>query len=177
MRLWVLASIVLAAGVAADAAPVQAPARSCVRVEVTPSARGVPSTSALVPSAPRFSATKVLDLTFSVLFRGRATGSHLVELRIFTPDAHLYRSLAVPVAGQGQALTARSVQGYASPVAERPMTQVTRGRMRYSAASTTFPVAGTDIVSSGLYGRWRVEAYLDGSEQRCAPAAWFTISP
>jgi hypothetical protein len=55
--------------------------------------------------------------------------------------------------------------------------QVARGRGHFAAASTTLPVGGTDIVSSGLYGRWRVEAYLDGAEQRCAQAAWFTLNP
>jgi hypothetical protein len=54
---------------------------------------------------------------------------------------------------------------------------VARGRTLFAAASTSFPVAGTDIVSSGLYGRWRVEAYLDGAEQQCALPAWFTLNP
>jgi hypothetical protein len=176
MRLCV-ASFVLLSGLVTSAALAQTPARSCVRVEVTSSAAGVPaSRSALVPNAPRFSATKILDLTFAVLFAGRSTSGHLVELRIFTPDGHLYRSMAMPVAGRGQAARARAVEGYARPVAERPLTQVTRGRGLFSAAATTFPVAGTDIVSSGLYGRWRVEAYVDGSEQRCAPASWFTLN-
>ena len=41
-------------------------------------------------------------------------------------------------------------------------------------ASVAFPVAGTSIVHSGLYGKWRLEAALDGAERRiCGPAHFF----
>ena len=181
MRPPVVASIVLASGLVAGPAAAQAPARSCVRVEVSSSAPGAPSAplarSALVPAAPSFSATGILDLTFTVLFPPATEGEHLVELRVFTPDAQLYRSLAVPFARGAQPNAARAIEGYARPVPQQPLKEVSRGSGLFAAASTTFPVAGTDIVSSGLYGRWRVEAYLDGAEQRCAPAAPFTLNP
>ena len=78
---------------------------------------------------------------------------------------------------RGPASSVRSVEGYPRPLAQKALTQVSRGRSLFAAASTTLPVGGTDIVSSGLYGRWRVEAYLDGAEQRCAPAGFFVLSP
>ncbi len=182
MRPPVVASIVLASGLAAATAMAQAPPRSCVRVEVsTPSrsassAPGARPTSPLV-GTPSFSATRILDLDFTVLFPPGLQGEHVVELRVFTPDAQLYRSLATPFAQGAQQDAVRPVEGYARPVAQQALRRVSRGRSQYAAVSTKFPVGGTDIVSSGLYGRWRVEAYLDGAEQRCAPVASFNLNP
>jgi hypothetical protein len=173
-----VASLALASGLVTSAAVAQTPARSCVRVEVSSASEAAPQPpTTVVRSSPLFSATRILDLRFTVLFPPRMSGEHLVEVRVFTPDAQLYRSLAVPVARGGAADAARQVEGYARPLPQQQLTQVSRGRSVFAAASTTLPVGGTDIVSSGLYGRWRVEAYLDGAEQRCAPAAWFTLEP
>ncbi len=183
MRPTVLAPIALAAVLVAGGAPAQTPARSCARVEVSSGAPGRPLSrsgavpNVLVPSAPSFSATRVLDLTFTVLFPPALEGEHVVELRVFTPDAQLYRSMVVPFARAAQAGAARAVDGYARPVPQQALRQVSRGRGVYAAASATLPVGGTDIVSSGLYGRWRVEAYLDGAQQRCAPATPFNLRP
>ena len=185
MRLRVT-SVALMSCLVASGALAQSPGRSCARVEVSSGLTATRGTGSLVSpgsrptvvgGSPRFSVTKVLDLTFTVLFPAKTDGEHLVELRVFTPDAQLYRSLAMPVAGRGRALGTRSVDGYARPLPQQAFARVARGRGFFAAASTTFPVAGTDIVSSGLYGRWRVEAYLDGAEQRCAPAAWFALNP
>jgi hypothetical protein len=174
MKLHV-ASLVLLSGLAAPT-PAQDRATSCARVEVWPAMKSVPrSAPAALSRVPRFSATKVLDLAFTVLFRSGT--SALVELRVFTPDDHLYRSLTVPVAIRGRTSPTRSVTGYPRSVPVQPLVRVTRGGSAYAAASTAFPVGGTDIVSSGLYGRWRVEAYIDGAEQRCAAPASFVIGP
>lgn len=185
MRPPVVASLVLASGLVAGAAAAQVPARSsagrsCVRVEVQASP-GSPSRATTAPtvvgSAPSFSATRILDLDFVVLFPARLEGEHVAELRVFTPDGQLYRSMATPFARGAQRDAVRQVEGYARPVPQQALTQVSRGRSLYGAVATKFPVGGTDIVSSGLYGRWRVEAYLDGAEQRCAPAASFNLNP
>jgi hypothetical protein len=167
----------LALSSVAAASPAPAAATSCVRVEVSSAAAVQRSAPAALSRLPRFSATRVLDLAFTVLFRSGLEGAHLVELRVLTPDGQLYRSLAVPVSGRGRAPAARHVDGYARPLPEQPLARVTRGRTAYAAAFTTLPVGGTDIVSSGLYGRWRVEAHLDGAEQRCAAPAWFALGP
>ena len=180
-----VASLAVSSSLVAGAALAQAPPRSCVRVEVSsdqaparaPGSPAVPAiTSTIVASSPRFSATKILDLTFTVLFPASIEGEHLVELRVFTPDAQLYRSVAMPVA-RGPASPVRAVEGYPRPIPQKALTQVSRGRSLFAAASTTLPVGGTDIVSSGLYGRWRVEAYLDGAEERCAPTGFFVLEP
>ena len=41
--------------------------------------------------------------------------------------------------------------------------------------SAALPVAGTSITLSSLYGRWTVQAYLDGQPEPCGPATRFTI--
>jgi hypothetical protein len=184
MRLRI-ASVASMAFLVAGTALAQPAGRACARVEVSSgfaATRGsgspvFPGAGPTVGSVPRFSATKILDLTFTVLFPPKADGEHLVELRVFTPDSQLYRSLAMPVVGRGRVPGTRVVNGYARPLPQQMLARVPRGRGFFTAASTTFPVAGTDILSSGLYGRWRVEAYVDGAEQRCAPAAWFTLRP
>jgi hypothetical protein len=173
-----VASLALTSCLVTSAALAQAPARSCVRVEVSSGSTAAPRPgSTLDPASPRFSATNILDLTFTVLFPAAIDGEHLVDLRVFTPDGQLYRSLAVPVAKGGAPNVTRSVAGYPRPLPQQTLRRVARGKDLFMAASATFPVAGTDIVSSGLYGRWRVEGYLDGAEQRCAPAAPFTLNP
>jgi hypothetical protein len=165
-----VASLALMTCLVTGTALAQTRVPSCLKVEVS---SGPTATTSL----PRFSATKILDLTFTVLFPAWIAGDHLVDLRVFTPDGQLYRSLAVPVANRKQANFIRSVAGYPRPLPLRPFGRVARGRVTYATASATFPVAGTDIVASGLYGRWRVEAYLDGAEQRCSQAARFNLNP
>jgi hypothetical protein len=173
-----VASLALVSCLVPGAALAQARVASCVGVEVSSGSTTISrSDSTTISSVPSFSATKILDLAFTVLFPARIHGDHLVELRVFTPDGQLYRSLAVPVASRGRGNLTRSVNGYGRPLPQQPLARVARGKGTYAAALTTFPVAGTDIVSSGLYGRWRVEAYLDGAEQRCAQAATFTLNP
>ncbi len=150
-----------------------------MRVEVSaPGAPSAASSSAvLVGTAPSFSATRILDLDLTVLFPAGLEGEHVVELRVFTPDGQLYRSMATPFAQGAQRDSARQVEGYARPLPQQPPKPVRRGRSQYAAVAAKLPVGGTDVVSSGLYGRWRVEAYLDGAEQRCAPAASFNLNP
>jgi hypothetical protein len=178
MKAPAVASLALVSGLVTSAALAQSPARACVRVEVSSAAPAAPaSRSVLVPSSPSFSATRILDLTFTVLFPSTMEGEHLVELRVFTPDGQLYRSLAMPFARSAPPNATRRVDGYARPLPQQALKQVARGSGLFATASTTFPVGGTDIVSSGLYGRWRVEAYLNGAEQGCAPAALFTLNP
>jgi hypothetical protein len=178
-------STAVACCLVASAALAQTRAQSCLRIETSsgpvalraPGSRTGPTTSVFATNSPRFSATKILDLTLAVLLPPSFEGGHLVELRVFTPDGQLYRSLTVPFAKGALPGAARAVEGYARPVPQLALQRVSRGRSLFAAASTTLPVGGTDIVSSGLYGCWRVEAYLDGAEQRCGPVGLFTLSP
>lgn len=96
-----------------------------------------------------FRATQVLELRFEARLLGhRERRRHTLKLRLYTPGGFLYQVLAVPVDADG--------------------------RERLEAR---LPVAGTSIMASGLYGRWRVVPHLDESPDPCGPGRRFTIRP
>jgi hypothetical protein len=154
------------------AAPIPAPIPTCVSVEISSG-----TSAAAATAKPRFSVSKTLDLTFTVLFPVSTSGQHVIELRVFTPDGQLYRSMAIPIVDGTRAATSRTVPGYPRPVAEKALARVTRGTTAYSAAAIPFPVGGTDIVSSGLYGQWKAQAHVDGADSPCVSAVAFTLNP
>jgi hypothetical protein len=117
--------------------------------------------------APEFSASQILDLEFRVLLPPSLNGNHQLELKVMTPKGHLYQSLSVPFSDQneGEQEGGRESRGRRSR------------RTRSLAATATLPVAGTTIVTSSLYGKWHVEAYLDGAQTVCTPPQSFVIEP
>jgi hypothetical protein len=128
-------------------------------------------------AADKFSVLKTLDLTFTVVFDGELVGEHTVGVHVFTPGGFLYQVLDVPIATPGRAAGERQVAGYPRPVAERHVRESQENGQKELAVDIPFPVAGTAIVSNGLYGRWRAQVYIDGERQPCAPAQYFTLSP
>jgi len=98
-----------------------------------------------------FSATEIVDLRFDVTFPTLAPGEHKLELQVLTPRGHLYQSLVVPF-----------VRGPA-------------GRERFKQVTAPLPVAGTSIMTSSLYGRWRVVPYVDSLRTSCAAPQSFTL--
>lgn len=130
-------------------------------------------------SGERFSAAATTDLTFQVFLDPALAGDHVLELRIITPRSFLYRSIAVPVSlgtvPAGAAMTERTVAGYPGPQRVRVPAYVKLAKKVMQRIDIAFPLGGTDIVTNSLYGKWKVEAFLDGGEQRCGPAATFRI--
>jgi hypothetical protein len=98
----------------------------------------------------RFRATRILALELETVVLGRRKDARAPQLRVYTPDGFLYQVLET------------------SP---RPH----RGSPRRFEAR--LPVAGTSIMQSGLYGRWRVVPYLDNGREPCGPARSFVIRP
>jgi hypothetical protein len=147
------------------------------------------------PQAPprrvSFSATQILDLHFGALLRSRLDGEHVLNLKVYTPKGHLYQQLDVPFqgggrkpgVGPGDAVEAasgprmRRVDGYPNPLPEQDLvpTRTASGRRAYSL-SARLPVAGTSIMTSSLYGKWKVVPHLDGSLTPCGRGAVFTIT-
>ena len=97
----------------------------------------------------RFSATRILDLRIASRLRRHLPGEHALQFKVYTPRGHLYQTLTTPLTGEG----------------------------RLNEVSAILPVGGTAIMSNSLYGRWRVEAFLDGDTKPCAAAAAFEIQP
>jgi hypothetical protein len=124
-----------------------------------------------------FSAVKVLDLYPWIVLppaRGRPGERKEFELRFFGPNGHLYQSTSFSVAA-GSA--AHVVSGYSRPVpATSEETVPHKGIKRRIVAAPPLPVAGTSIVTSSLYGQWRIEAWMPGG-RRPACARTFRLRP
>ena len=161
------------------APPVENLAGQCVAVVVTS------------PEAPRrrvsFSATKILDLELGALLRSRISGEHVLNLKVYTPKGHLYQQLDVPfrggfTSGPASVETAagprmRRVDGYPQPLPEQELVAAhTPTGQRAYRISTRLPVAGTSIMTSSLYGKWKVVPHLDGSLKACGAGAAFSIT-
>ncbi len=127
----------------------------------------------------RFSAVETADLVFHVMFPREITEDLVVTLKVYTPHGHLYRTLDVPVApakGEGPTGSAtRRLPGYPYPVTVETPRNVTYNDQRYQTVDVSFPVAGSAIVTSSLYGRWSVEVVMDGATTPCPERTEFTI--
>ena len=122
-----------------------------------------------------FSATRILDLRFTSEMRRRLTGEHTLEFKVYTPRGQLYQTLTTPFTGSKRRPRDRRVDGHARTVREQTQSPLEDGRR--NAVSATLPVGGTAIMSSSLYGRWRVETFLDGAPRPCGKSAQFEIQP
>ncbi len=98
----------------------------------------------------RFRATRVVDLELEARLLHHPKRDHSLQLRLYTPDGFLY-----------QVLDTRAV----------------RGRAGFSRYEARLPVAGTSIMTSGLYGRWRVVPHADGAREPCGIGRSFVIRP
>jgi hypothetical protein len=132
-------------------------------------------------ASEKFSATKTTDLTFRLFVDPALSGDHVLELKVFTPHTFLYRSIAVPIAlgaaASAAAAQERSVDGYPRPQRVRRATRDKLAGADVQKVEVAFPVGGTDIVGNSLYGKWKVEPFLDGATDACGPAASFRITP
>jgi hypothetical protein len=104
-----------------------------------------------------FSATKVHDLRVTAFLRPEVQGTHRLEFRLYAPSGNLYQILGVP---------------FTVPVATDTARDTTD---TLSGVSAKLPVSGTAITNNSLYGRWRVDAHVDGSTTPCGPSLAFTI--
>ena len=98
----------------------------------------------------RFRATRILDLEFETLVFGRTRRERSLQLRLYTPQGFLYQVLE---------------------------TTLDPERRRKRRFESRLPVAGTSIMASGLYGRWKVVPHLDGRHEPCGQARSFVIQP
>jgi hypothetical protein len=125
-----------------------------------------------------FSASEILDVEFKTRLFHCPKGEHLLELKLYTPNGHLYQVLAVPVvvdAGKGKQSV--MVKGFPKALTSQAIaTDAKQGTERYFATAT-LPVAGTFITTNSLHGTWGVEAFLDGKQLRLIGNQSFSIRP
>jgi hypothetical protein len=113
----------------------------------------------------RFPAARVIGIEFEMVSSRVVPGTHTLELRLYSPEGHLY-----------QALPARFDVVPADRVRPGP-----RERSRPGDHSEAEPVRvrlsvpGSPIVTHGLYGRWEARPYLDGAPEPCGKAQGFWL--
>lgn len=125
-----------------------------------------------------FSVTATSDLLVHIVFPEEFVQEHVVTLRFFTPGGHLYREIDVPVAtslGDRSAVT-RRLAGYPYPVRVRAPEAMAVRSLDVRAIPVAFPVGGTTIGSSSLYGSWMVKVLVDGKPTRCVQPLVFEVT-
>ena len=128
-----------------------------------------------------FSATKVLDVDFAVVFSPQVaaqfTNVHVVEFRLFTPQGNLYQSISIPMTSDAaRAGQSHRVAGYPDLIPIQILQPINHGLGRGMMAKVTLPVAGTPIVSNSLYGTWTASAVVEDEVAPCSTPAQFTIT-
>jgi hypothetical protein len=173
--------VILGAVLALAQAGAPVPANSCLSVAVS-------SAEAPRRRGGTFSATQILDLQFGAVLKSRLQGEHLLSLKVYTPNGHLYQQLDVPfrggarraepaaAGGEAAGPRMRRVDGYPQPLVEQELAPVRTASGRRYQVSARLPVAGTSIMTSSLYGKWKVVPHLDGNLKPCGPATRFSIT-
>lgn len=127
----------------------------------------------------KYSAVETTDIKVHVVFPAEFKEEHVISLKFFTPAGHLYRQIDVPVTPEigREGTQSRRLPGYPYPVTVAvPEVRRVEGELAPSI-EVRFPVGGTSIVSSSLYGMWRVNGMVDGRELRCFRPMSFGLKP
>ncbi|MEM7581767.1 MAG: S8 family serine peptidase [Acidobacteriota bacterium] len=120
--------------------------------------------------------SSILDLELEIRFSEPIDAHHLLRLELSTPQGHLYQVLTQPFSGDAsQRGLTRRVEGYPRPLAVATLPPSSASRAD-QALRVAWPVAGTQIVRSSLYGAWSVMAFLDEASTPCSAPVAFTLS-
>ncbi len=125
----------------------------------------------------KYSAVKTTDIKVHVVLPTPFKEEHVISLKFFTPAGHLYRQIDVPLTPEigREGTQSRRLPGYPYPVTVvAPEVRRIEGELTPSI-EVRFPVGGTSIVTSSLYGMWRVNGMVDGVELRCFRPMTFGI--
>ncbi len=127
-------------------------------------------------STPAFSATEILDIAFDVGFDGDLTGDHILDLKISTPNGHLYQVLTALVSSQATKQgTSVRVEGYPHPLQVQVLKSRSATAKAVAGVVLSMPVGGSLIVTNSLYGIWEVKTFLDGSSAACSGPTRFNL--
>lgn len=120
------------------------------------------------------SAAATDDLTVAVLLPFPLSGDRVLRLEYRTPRGHRYQGVAAPVSEIPKLV---HLPGYPRPIPARVPARVQVEGQPASRVELSFPVGGTSITASSLYGTWRIVPYLDDEERPCGPPATVEILP
>ncbi|MEM8962598.1 MAG: hypothetical protein AAGD38_14025 [Acidobacteriota bacterium] len=138
----------------APTTPARPAAPVCRGLVLTADGANVPRTS--------FAATEILDLDVRTRLAATVRGDHTLRVELETPKGFHYQTLDAPIrGGVVRAGEQRMLAGYPRPLAIVPITHGPRSSRRGPEAVISVPVAGTTMVSSGLYGTWTVRSFVD----------------
>jgi len=127
-------------------------------------------------SAPAFSATEILDVVFEANAVGEFVGDAILELKVYTPNGHLYQILTVPVTSKaGKGASQVRVAGFPYPLEIQRLSASSEAETSLPGVSLSLPVGGTLIVSTSLYGLWEVRPFLDGEAAGCGTPVFFSL--
>jgi hypothetical protein len=128
---------------------------------------------------PPFFTARIIELSFEIELSPPISGSHVLEIDLFTPNGHRYQTLTAPITDSiTKANSPTSVQGYPDPLPARLLLKGNSKRgVESQRATLRLPVAGTAILTSSLYGEWGVKVRLDQVEISCGELRSFTIPP
>jgi len=131
--------------------------------------------------ASSFSATKVLDLDFAIVFSqdvaAQFTNVHVVEFRILTPNGNLYQSISIPMTSDPSKLGQKHrVAGYPDLIPVQVLQSISHNGGKGMLARVTLPIAGTPIISNSLYGTWTAMALVEDDATPCSTPLRFTIT-
>lgn len=124
------------------------------------------------PGAVSASATD--DVTVAVLLPFPLGGDRMLRLEYLTPRGHRYQAVAAPVSETPKLV---HLPGYPRPTPARVPARVQVEGQPASRVELSFPVGGTSITASSLYGTWQIVPYLDDEERPCGPPATVEILP
>ncbi len=129
-----------------------------------------------------FSANEILDVDISVLFTlgilNQFKGSHVLEVKVFTPRGYLYQSLSIPFSSDEKNKgKSEVVRNYPHAIPVQVLEPVTWNNGKNYRARVRLPVGGTAISTNSLYGAWTAQAFVDGESLPCSKAVSFTINP
>lgn len=145
--------------------------KSCVRI--------LPTTSEAPDSTLQksFSARQTTDVLLNVIFQTPVTEEYVVTITVYTPKGHLYRTIDMPVVvDTGHAPGTRRITGYRNPVpAQTTRHMEIDGERLRQVITATLPLAGSTIVSSSLYGKWRAQVSVNTTGQLCTGEVKFEI--
>jgi hypothetical protein len=188
LTIAVAAAVLAVAVVPANAAPKPKADKSCLSVNVgSLQALGKSNNGGgndereFESGATTFSATKVTDIEFAIIFSpsiaAQFSNAHVVEFRVYTPQGNLYQSISIPITSNpARAGEKHRVAGYPDLIPVQVLTSINHGNGKGMYAKVTLPVAGTPIVSNSLYGGWRAEAVVEDEIAPCSQPAQFTIT-
>ena len=125
-----------------------------------------------------FSARDTLNIYVNFYWNASEPQKHVLLLKFYTPGGFLYLKEKFPVAIKVNSPDKMEIPGYRFPLKVRRGKGVVLQEFSIDGTLITpfvFPVGGTYIGKNKLFGRWKLEIFIDGNKTPCGEI-YFNIS-